>query len=697
MENLQPGIKIKGRYTLKKYIDRGSFGEVWLAYDEYLTMDVAIKLYISLDNKGIDEFKNEYKTAYGMNHPNLLNTTYFDVWENRPFLVMKYCPNGSAENMAGNCPESRIWQFIYDVSAGLAYLHGQEPEPIIHQDIKPNNVLIDEHDRFLITDFGISRKMRSTMRKQSKRKDEKEGSIGYMAPERFSQNPILVKASDIWSLGASIYELANGDLPLCGQGGGMLLHGAELPILGSNWSRELNTVMQACLAKNAWERPTATELVGYISARKRGETLPMPWKERGRVDFPPLPEHRERHGFVSFWLKFGLTINVLSALLFIAVGFSERLQEAAFVAVCSMVSAWGLYMLLKWKKWGYWILWIPSICSSYMFSYETYGTSNGLFVAITSSSVGMLILYGILHIKKNGRSTWEQLEEDFSLALTTKTQYALAGVAALLLVLLLIYTGNKPDPLTIEAQEHLSAYHQTAERCQRLTEEGNNGNVELLLEAKNAMNSLLEMETRYASVCSEYNKSQTLENKLNNKLNDAHEAWIKAAESQYTKAKDINKSISYYQTALSLKEDATARNRFVSLAKEAGYVYIKNVSFANSDKNGNVEGNYGDTLYASQIRYLLSTMTYDGLSDESQTINLHIKIIDPYGNIVSGASSPSGYSYDTQVTIEPGTSKSIQLSGWGNSNGGTYVAGKYQFEIWYKEKKLFGCDINIKK
>ena len=260
---LNPGTVIDDRYILKEYKGRGSFGEVWLAYDNELEIDVAIKLYISLDQKGQDEFKSEYKVAFGLNHQNLLTAQHYSVWNHRPYLIMKYCSNGSANDQTGNITNERdIWRFIHDVAAGLKFLHSLET-PIVHQDIKPENILIDDQGTYLITDFGISRKMRSTLRKQSKRAAE-SGAIAYMGPERFLKDPIAVKASDIWSLGVSIYEMATGELPFCGQGGGMLNAGAEIPDLDTTkWSKNLNEVMRACLAKETWERPTAEKLEDY--------------------------------------------------------------------------------------------------------------------------------------------------------------------------------------------------------------------------------------------------------------------------------------------------------------------------------------------------------------------------------------------------------------------------------------------------
>lgn len=270
---LKPDMIIADRYILKEYKGSGSFGEVWEAEDSELAIDVAIKLYISLDQNGQSEFKDEYKVAYGLSHENLLTAQYYGVWEHRPYLIMKYCENGNASALAGKADEATIWRFIHDVSAGLRYLHAQEP-PIVHQDIKPENILRDDRGRFLITDFGISHKMRNTMRKQSQRV-RSSGAIPYMGPERFAANPVTVNASDIWSLGVSAYELATGDLPFMGQGGAMLKAGAEIPNIDTNkFSKDLNDVIRACMAKEPWDRPTAERLEKYTAARLDGDMTP---------------------------------------------------------------------------------------------------------------------------------------------------------------------------------------------------------------------------------------------------------------------------------------------------------------------------------------------------------------------------------------------------------------------------------------
>lgn len=255
-------------YQLIKCLGAGSFGEVWLARNLMTDINMAIKFYNGLDHNGINDFKEEFKLAYRLSHPNLLHLNHFDVYEQCPYLVMPYCVNGSAIQLRGNVSERRVWEFIRDVSAGLAYLHSQNP-PIIHQDIKLGNILIDENDRFIVTDFGISKKIEFHMQTLRNIKMESSGTIAYMSPERLKTPPVIVMAGDMWSLGMSVYELITGQV-LWELGGLMQLGGAEVPSLGSNYSSRLIRFFQRCLAQNPWERPKAQEAYEEAKAQLNG-------------------------------------------------------------------------------------------------------------------------------------------------------------------------------------------------------------------------------------------------------------------------------------------------------------------------------------------------------------------------------------------------------------------------------------------
>lgn len=246
------GEIINDRYKLLRPIGRGSFGEVWLAEDIILNIQLAIKIYIALDSKGLEEFKTEFKNVRHLNHAGLLRPDYYDHAGNSPYLVMTYCPR-TLGSQVGKMSEQDIWKLIKDVSSGLAYLHSKD---IVHRDIKPDNILMNEQGDYVISDFGLSQKMRSTLRRASARNNKEQsnvsGTVGYMAPEMFSAKPNAVKATDIWALGATIYESITGEMPFCGQGGVMELHGAELPDLPNTFGATLSNLMHRCLAKEPW-------------------------------------------------------------------------------------------------------------------------------------------------------------------------------------------------------------------------------------------------------------------------------------------------------------------------------------------------------------------------------------------------------------------------------------------------------------
>ncbi len=98
--------------------------------------------------------------------------------------------------------EKDIWKFIFDVSSGLSYLHACSPQ-IVHQDIKPANVLIDDYKNYAITDFGISSPCGG--KHSYYYDDDNSGTIVYMAPERFGENYSSTAESDIWAFGAVLH------------------------------------------------------------------------------------------------------------------------------------------------------------------------------------------------------------------------------------------------------------------------------------------------------------------------------------------------------------------------------------------------------------------------------------------------------------------------------------------------------------
>lgn len=270
-------MKFDNRYRLIEKIGGGGFSEVWLAHDINAGIDVALKIYTpndELDEEGKEDFKREFARLCGLNHSNIIHAIGFGIHnEELPYLAMSVCKNGSAKKLIGNFVEEQLWAFIEQVALGLQYLHAHS---ITHQDIKPDNILINSDGQYLIIDFGISTKTRNTLRKSIK------GAVGggtpwYMSVESFGTESSDIHARDIWAFGASLYEIITGDVPF-GQYGGVAQksQNGKIPPINNDVSEELKQLVYDCLALNAWDRPDAEALVKRAKDHIAGITPPSP-------------------------------------------------------------------------------------------------------------------------------------------------------------------------------------------------------------------------------------------------------------------------------------------------------------------------------------------------------------------------------------------------------------------------------------
>lgn len=270
------------RYKLLRPLStEGGTADVWLAEDtqtldtalseddEVINIDgsgvnVAIKIYRQknlLDLDGLQTFKKEFKTIYNCHHSNLIKPTGYGICGEIPYLVMPYCKQGSVEKLIGKFTDSaEIWKFIHDVASGLAYLHACNPQ-IIHQDIKPANILIDDNNYYCITDFGIS----VNSNEEETNDDENSGTIIYMPPERFEELYKPNPKSDIWSFGATLYELITGDVPFGDEGGGRQLKEKTVPEIAADIPKRIKKLIYSCLDANPEKRPTAKAIAEIAS------------------------------------------------------------------------------------------------------------------------------------------------------------------------------------------------------------------------------------------------------------------------------------------------------------------------------------------------------------------------------------------------------------------------------------------------
>ena len=300
---LKANTLFANRYQLVRLLGRGGFSEVWLAKDSYTRLEIAIKVYApgqGMDTDGLVEFSQELAGVFNLNHTNLLKPTHVDAWEGMPYLILPYCAQGSIVKRVGKMSEDEIWKLIHDVASGLAYLHEHS---IVHQDIKPDNILMDDNGHYLITDFGISTKARSTLRKSVPAGTINAGTMAYMGPERFSKQPAPTRASDIWSFGAMVYELITGNAPFEERGGIMLKNGAEIPEINEPVSDELKQVIEQMLALDPKNRPSAKQLV-EIATNHPATAAPVIDRPTQRIEPTSAPRSK-----VSLNEKMSQTMN----------------------------------------------------------------------------------------------------------------------------------------------------------------------------------------------------------------------------------------------------------------------------------------------------------------------------------------------------------------------------------------------------
>ena len=131
---------------------------VWLARDETLHREVAIKLMadtLADDERWLARFKREARAAAALSHPHIVKVFDFGIEEHRPYLVMAHVPGGSLRDRirdGGELPDAE--RLARELLGALAHVHAAG---IVHRDVKPGNILLDEHDRSQLTDFGIAR------------------------------------------------------------------------------------------------------------------------------------------------------------------------------------------------------------------------------------------------------------------------------------------------------------------------------------------------------------------------------------------------------------------------------------------------------------------------------------------------------------------------------------------------------------
>jgi serine/threonine-protein kinase len=272
-------ITFADRFVLERELGSGGMARVYLGRDEVLDRPVAVKV-LNPVHGGTeigDRFQREGRTAARLAHPNVVQVydageALFDGRET-PYIVMEYVSGGDLKALIdgrGRLSGPELAGLADEICAGLAHAH---EHGVIHRDIKPHNILLDEKGHAKVTDFGIARALDAT---QATRTGSFLGTALYSSPEQLQGNKVTPK-SDVYSLGATLYQAATGTPPFSGTTPIEIAsqHVSKAPVpprqLGADVDEDVQALILDCLAKDPDHRPTADK----VRSRLETEILPV--------------------------------------------------------------------------------------------------------------------------------------------------------------------------------------------------------------------------------------------------------------------------------------------------------------------------------------------------------------------------------------------------------------------------------------
>jgi eukaryotic-like serine/threonine-protein kinase len=210
------GTTLSGRYRLEARIGSGGMSTVYRAFDETLERQVAVKLMnreVASDSDQLERFRREARAVAQLSHPHIVGVIDAGEDDGRPYIVLEYVEGETLKDRIrrlGRLPVSEAVAYAIEIARALGAAHARH---IVHRDVKPQNVLIDEEGAAKVTDFGIAR----TLEEDGLTADGRVlGTTDYVSPEQALGQHVNGQ-SDLYSLGVVLYEMLTGEVPFKGE------------------------------------------------------------------------------------------------------------------------------------------------------------------------------------------------------------------------------------------------------------------------------------------------------------------------------------------------------------------------------------------------------------------------------------------------------------------------------------------------
>src|SRR2546429_6459858 len=267
-----------GRYKILRKLGAGGMANVYLAEDQELGRRVAIKILNDRhanDDQFVERFRREAKNAAGLSHPNIVSIFDRGEAEATYYIAMEFLDGRSLKEMItkrGPAPINVAIDYARQILAALRFAHRNG---IVHRDIKPHNVLVDDEGRVKVTDFGIARAGTSQMTEAG----SITGTAQYLSPEQARGAPVDQR-SDLYSVGIVLYEMLTGKVPFTGDTPLEIAmkHLSEVPVppseLRDDVPDDLDLIALRALAKDPEDRyQTAAEMDADLARIQRGLSI----------------------------------------------------------------------------------------------------------------------------------------------------------------------------------------------------------------------------------------------------------------------------------------------------------------------------------------------------------------------------------------------------------------------------------------